>query len=166
MVQEIRKSDVPPPAPAGPRQTDVFSAMRQEMDRVFDQFMSGGMRWPMPFQSTGGGSHMPKVDIRETGTEMVVEAELPGLEEKDVAVTYEDGVLTIKGEKRTERDEKKDDYHLTERSFGSFQRAFRLPDTVDDARIAANFDKGVLKITIGKKPPAERKEKTIPIGKA
>ncbi|HRK19953.1 MAG TPA: Hsp20/alpha crystallin family protein [Hyphomicrobiaceae bacterium] len=165
MVQEIRKSDMSPPASAGPHQTDIFSAMRREMDRVFDQFMTGGLRWPMPFQAAGGDTHMPDVDIRETATEMVLEAELPGIEEKDVAVTYADGILTIKGEKRTERDEKKDDYHLTERSFGSFQRAFRLPETVDDASIAASFDKGVLCIRIAKKPTAERKEKTIPIGK-
>ena len=72
---------------------------------------------------------------------------------------------TIKGEKKTEREEKKADYHLTERSFGSFQRAFQLPDTIDESKIAARFEKGILIVSIAKSPQAAKKEKTIPIGK-
>jgi HSP20 family protein len=76
------------------------------------------------------------------------------------------GILTIKGEKKHEKEEKTENYHMTERSFGSFQRSLRLPDSVDEGKVEARFDKGVLKITAAKKPEAVKAERKIEIRKA
>lgn len=166
MAQEIRKAETP--KAVTPRYADPFAEMRNEMERLFDSFTGHGWaRMPALFRSEPGGGNgtmVPTMDIKETGTALVVEAELPGLEDKDVNVTLRDGVLTIKGEKKSEREEKEEDYHLTERSYGRFERSFRLPETIDDDKIAATFDKGVLKVTLPKRPEAARSEKTIPIG--
>jgi HSP20 family protein len=164
MAQEIQK----PEATTKPvrRYVDPFSAMRAEMDRVFDSFLGRGFgRFPTVWESAGRDAVVPSIDVRETETEFVIEAELPGMEEKDVSVTLNNGVLTLKGEKKSEREEKKDDYHLMERSYGSFQRSFQLADAVDGDKVKANFDKGVLKITMPKRPEAAKAEKRIPIGK-
>jgi HSP20 family protein len=109
---------------------------------------------------------VPELDVRESADAIVVEAELPGVDEKDVTVTLANGILTIKGEKKHEKEEKAGSYHLTERSFGSFERSIRLPDTVDDAKVEARFDKGVLKVTAAKKPEAVKAERKIEIKKA
>ena len=104
--------------------------------------------------------------MRENTNAITVEAELPGVDEKDVSVTLANGVLTIKGEKKSEKEEKSDNYYLAERSFGSFERSIRLPDTVDDAKVEAKFDKGVLKVTAAKKPEAVKAERKIEIKKS
>ena len=165
MAQEIRKAEAP--KPMAPRYSDPFSEMRSEMERLFDSFMGRGWgRMPAVFrgEQQDNGMVMPTMDIKETDKELVVEAELPGLEDKDVNVTLREGVLTIKGEKKSEREEKEQDYHLTERSYGRFERSFRLPDTIDEDNIAAHFDKGVLKVTMPKRPEVAKSEKSIPIG--
>jgi HSP20 family protein len=165
MAQEIKKPDAGN-APAR-RYTEPFAAMRSEIDRVFDSFLGrdfGG--FSSPVWRIGGASMSPSIDIRESDTEIAIEAELPGMDEKDVSVTLGDGVLTLKGEKKAEREEKKDDYQLTERSYGSFQRSFRIPDSADPDKVTARFDKGVLTVTLAKRPEAVKAEKRIPIGKA
>ena len=158
---EITKS--PETTPSRPR--DVFSAMRDEMDRVFERFEHGWPRWPTLFRREGAIT-VPELDVRENTNAIVVEAELPGVDEKDVSVTVANGVLTIKGEKKHEKEEKGENYYLAERSFGSFERSIRLPDTVDDAKVEAKFDKGVLKVTAAKKPEAVKAERKIEIKKA
>ena len=158
---EITKS--PETTPSRPR--DVFSAMHDEMDRVFERFEHGWPRWPTLFRREGAIT-VPELDVRENTNAIVVEAELPGVDEKDVSVTVANGVLTIKGEKKHEKEEKGENYYLTERSFGSFERSIRLPDTVDDAKVEAKFDKGVLKVTAAKKPEAVKAERKIEIKKA
>jgi hypothetical protein len=90
------------------------------------------------------------------------EVELPGMNEKDVSVMVRNGILSLKGEKKSERDEKKDTYHLMERSYGAFERPFRLPDTIDEDQINADFDKGVLRIVAPKHPAAIKAEKENP----
>lgn len=105
------------------------------------------------------------VDVRDDGKCLVIEAEIPGVEEKDVSVTLADGLLTISGEKKTEKEEKKDSYFLSERTFGSFRRSLRLPDSIDEAQVEARFDKGVLRITAPKKPDAVKSERKIEIKK-
>lgn len=162
MAQEIKKPEATQPLPT--RFSDPFSEMRAEMDRVFDSFLGRGPGRLASFFQGGKDVVMPSIDVRENDKEVVVEAELPGAEEKDVHVTLREGVLTIKGEKKSEREERKDDYHLTERSYGSFERSFRLPDAVDDEKIAASFDKGVLRVTLPKRPEVAKAEKRIPIG--
>ena len=108
---------------------------------------------------------MPDLDVRENTTSITVEAELPGVDEKDVTVTLANGLLTIKGAKKQEKEEKTDNYYVAERSFGSFARSIRLPDTVDEGKVEAKFDKGVLRITAAKKPEAVKAERRIEIKK-
>ena len=106
---------------------------------------------------------LPELDVRESSNAIAIEVELPGVEAKDISVTRASGVLTIKGEKKQEKEEKGENYHVGERSFGSFQRALRLPDMVDDTKVEARFDKGVLKVTVAKKPEAVKAERRIEI---
>ena len=164
MAQEIKKSDIKT-APV-PRFTDPFTAMRAEMDRVFDSFLGRGFgRFPVLSPVGENEAIMPSIDVRETDKELVVEAELPGMDEKDVNVTLHDGVLAIKGEKKAEREENKDNYHLMERNYGSFERSFRVGEAVDPDQVKATFEKGVLKVTMPKRAEAVKAEKRIPIGK-
>ena len=161
MAKEITKSEttqVPTPM-------DPFSAMRAEMDRVFDNFMGHGWSAPRLFKTMQSEALVPSIDVRENDREIVIEAELPGMEEKDVEVTVRNGLLTIKGEKRIEEEKKEDDYHITERRHGSFQRSLQLPDTVDENKIDASLEKGVLHLTLGKKAEAANAAKKIKVKK-
>jgi HSP20 family protein len=159
MATEIRK-----PEPAGtpaPRYRDPFADMRAEMDRVFDAFLGRNFLGRPSLPSVPAPTLVaPDIDIRESEKEITLEAELPGIDEKDVAVVVKNGVLSLKGEKKVERDEKKDAWHLSERSYGAFERTFRLPDGIDEDNIKASFEKGVLRIAMPKIPektPAEKK---------
>lgn len=146
---------------------------RRQMDRLFDDF-SNYFRMPA-FGGIGGVTREPdifggvagavdvKFDVAETDKEIEVTAEVPGMEEKDLDVEVSAGVLTIKGEKKYEEEKKEKNYYLSERRYGSFRRSFRLPDTVDEDKISATFDKGVLKVTIPKKPEAQSKAKKISV---
>jgi HSP20 family protein len=147
------------------RQRDIFSALRDDMDRLFERFEHGWPRWPTVF-SRDERLAVPELDVRESADAITVEAELPGVDEKDVTVTIANGILTIKGEKKQEKEEKSESYHLTERSFGSFERSIRLPDTIDDAKVETKFAKGVLKVTAAKKPEAVKAERKIDIKKS
>jgi HSP20 family protein len=100
----------------------------------------------------------PSVDISETKDDFVVKAELPGLEAKDVNVSISGDVLTIKGEKKSEEEEKDEHYHRVERYSGSFQRVFQLPSGVKADKVEANFDKGVLKVILPKVEEAKKKQ--------
>lgn len=152
--------------PPASRSLDPLSSMRADMERLFDSYFGHGFgRLPALSRLGFGDVNSPSTDLRETDKEFVVEAELPGMDEKDVNVTLTNGVLTIKGEKKSEREEKKDDYHLMERSYGSFHRSFRLGDSVDPDKVTASFEKGVLKVSLPKRPEAAPAEKKIPIGK-
>jgi HSP20 family protein len=165
MAQEIKKQETS--GGAASRYRDPFTEMRAEMDRIFDNFLGPNFfgRRPLVSRSEPSGNSTPTVDIRENDKEFVFEAELPGIAEKDVQVTVRDGVLSLKGEKKSERDEKKDTYHLVERSYGGFERSFRLPDSADEEKIAADFNQGVLRIVVPKRAEAVKAEKSIPIGK-
>ena len=164
MAQEIKKPDTR--GIGMPRYKDPFSEIRGEMDRLFDSFLDRGFpsRGGLP-QVTAPEIAMPDIDVRENDKEIVFEAELPGLDEKDVDIMLRDGVLSLKGHKKSKRDEKSDIYHVVERSYGSFDRAFKLPDTIDENQIKANFDKGVLQIVVPKRPESIKTEKKIPVGK-
>jgi HSP20 family protein len=105
----------------------------------------------------------PAVDVVEKEKAYQITAELPGMEEQNIDVTFSDGVLRIKGEKTEEKEEKKKDQYLSERRYGSFQRAFRLPDGVDADKIEANFKNGVLTVMLPKTTEAVRSEKKIAI---
>jgi HSP20 family protein len=165
MAQDIKKQETVGGAVS--RYRDPFTEMRAEMDRIFDNFLGPNRfgRWPLVSGAEPSGISAPIVDVRENDKEFVFEAELPGIGEKDVQVTVRNGVLSLKGEKKSERDENKDTYHLIERTYGSFERSFRLPDSADEEKIAADFNKGVLRIVVPKRAEAVKAEKSIPIGK-
>src|SRR6516162_5225151 len=112
MAQEIKKQE--PAGAAVPRYRDPFTEIRAEMDRVFDSFLGRSLfSRPALFGRTEAATTIaPDIDIRENDKEIILEAELPGIDEKDVEVLVRDGVLSLKGEKKSERDEKKDTYHL------------------------------------------------------
>jgi HSP20 family protein len=159
---EIRKPNASPVQ----RPLDIFGAMRDEMDRIFDRFSHGWPNWPgSPTRGLANAGMVPDLDVHDDGKQLTIEADLPGVEEKDVSLTLNNGVLSIKGEKKSSREEKKADYYLSERSYGSFERALRLPETVDEGSLKASFDKGVLKIVAQKKPEAVKSEKRIEISK-
>lgn len=141
---------------------NVFGSLQREVDRLFDEFARGFGTLAV----TGNGSLMPSMDISETDKELVITAELPGLERKDVEISLDDNVLTIRGEKKTETspDDKKKNVHVSERSYGVFYRVLELPGKVDPASVQATMSKGVLKITIPK--PAQSESKKIEVKEA
>ncbi len=110
-----------------------------------------------------GRGFEPLVDIYEDKDKIELSIELPGMEQKDVKVNIEDDTLSIKGEKRFENEEKKDNYHRVERYYGSFSRTFSLPKTVDQNKIKATFKKGVLKIALNKKEAVKPKPVEIEV---
>jgi HSP20 family protein len=148
-----------------PAYADPFTSLRSEMNRLFDNFFEPVPRsMPALWGDTGRtGEIMPQMDVKETDTAITVEAELPGLDEKNVNVTLADGILTIKGEKSEDKKEEREDYHVTERRYGSFQRSLRLPEAIDDAKVEAHFDKGVLRVVVPKKADAQPRERRIEI---
>jgi len=136
------------------RNDNPFMSRQWEIDRLFDDFTRG-----FPAFSTGGANELlPSVDVTETDKQIEITAELPGLEEKDVQVNLADNVLTIRGEKKEEKEEKDKTYRLVERSYGSFVRSLELPEGVDANAIKASIDKGVLKVTVPKPAPAQVKK--------
>ncbi|AWM61676.1 Hsp20/alpha crystallin family protein [Stutzerimonas stutzeri] len=146
-----------------------FDSLRRQVDRLFDDFERP---WHLPFSRhamettplwQGGPSRMPVVDVVEKENAFEITAELPGLDEKDVEVKLVGNSLVIKGEKRQEHKEEKDGYHLSERSYGSFQRSFALPEGVDRDKIDAKFGKGVLRLSLPKLPGSADGAKTIAV---
>ena len=141
---------------------DPFASLRRDMERVFEDF-SRDFGWGPP--ATADMAAAPRIDVSETDAEIKMEAELPGVEEKDVEVVLSDGCLTIKGEKKQEKEEKKQDYYLHERSYGSFARSVTVPFDADPDKVKAKFANGVLTVTVPKPPEVKAKAKKIPIGK-
>lgn len=101
---------------------------------------------------------MPSMDVTETDKEIEITAELPGLEEKDVQINIADNILTIRGEKKAEKEQKDKNYRLVERSYGSFERTLELPDGVNADAIKANISKGLLRVTVPKPAPTQAKK--------
>jgi HSP20 family protein len=167
-------------APAKPEESSrslgewhPLSNLRREIERLFDDFNlsswqrpSRGMFDVEPFwRGEFSFAKAPAVDIAEHDKNYEVTAELPGMDEKDIDVKFADGVLTIKGEKKEETEEKQKDYYRSERRFGSFQRSFRVPDGVEADKIEANFKNGVLTVVLPKSAEARKREKKIEIKK-
>jgi HSP20 family protein len=160
--------------PTMPTVFDSLTGLRDEMNHLFDEFFSGAeRRTPSLFRSyepgwlLGGrrGEMTPAVDVSEDENAVTLTAELPGLKEEDVEVVLRDDMLTVKGEKKSEREEKKENYYLSERRYGAFERTFRLPETADADKIKAAIADGILTVTIPKKAEAKKVEKKIKIGK-
>ncbi len=132
--------------------------MRREMDRLWDSFFE---RRPARVEEVS--EWLPSLDVSETKNEFVVKAELPGIDPKDIDISLTNDILTIKGEKKQEKEEKEENYHLIERSYGSFTRSVRVPGQVQSDKINATFKNGVLKVTLPKTEEAKKKEIKIKV---
>jgi HSP20 family protein len=142
-----------------------LSDLHREVDRVFESFWSG-FGAPALLRDSGGGIALDvRVDASEDDKAYHVTAELPGLSEKDVEITFADNTLTISGEKKEEKEVKEENYHRRERSFGSFRRSFTLPAEVDEEKIIASFKDGVMTIDLPKSTSAQKKAKKITISR-
>jgi|JI10StandDraft_1071094.scaffolds.fasta_scaffold263484_2 HSP20 family protein len=146
-----------------------FRSLRQQIDRLiedFDRTMLPGHWFDMtPFAKLKSdmGMVVPAIDVVDDGNSYRVTAELPGISEKNIDVTKDGDFLTIKGEKKEEREQKEKGYFMSERSFGSFERSLRLPNGIDDSKIAAKFENGVLTVTLPKTAETVSKPKKIDI---
>jgi HSP20 family protein len=139
-------------------ETDPFFALSRDMNRLLDDFTRGfGVSAPSRF---GFSETWPHVEVQETDKDVAVVAELPGMEEKDVDVSLHDGMLTLKGEKKSESNMPV----YTERWHGQFQRSLPIGPDVDPDKVSASFKNGVLTVTLAKRPEAQRQAKRIPIG--
>ena len=153
---------------AAPTQHPLRS-LRDRIDRMMDEFDRGlfPSHWleMTPFSKLTSEIRglVPAIDVVDEEKAYRVTAELPGLAEKDIEVTKDGDLLTIKGEKKEEREEKDKGYFLSERHFGSVERSLRLPEGIDDARIEARFENGVLTVVLPKTPEAVTKPKKIAI---
>ncbi len=131
--------------------------LRSEMERLYDRFFD--LRPIRRF--TDDGEWMTSVDVSETAKEIIVNAEIPGVEAKDIDVNLAGNVLTIKGERKREHEEKEENLHRVERSYGSFYRSLSLPSEVDADKIKASYKKGVLRVTMPKTKRAAGKKVEI-----
>lgn len=140
-----------------------METLQRDMDRLFADFWRDeGRLFDLP--ETRGATHlMPRVDEAEDEKGFHVKVELPGMDKDDVDITLADGMLTVRGEKRQEDEEKGKDFYRKERSFGSFRRVLPLPGDVDESKIKASFEKGVLMIDLPKSEEAKKKVKHITI---
>lgn len=139
---------------------DPFTMLQREMNDLFDNFFRSFDIGPFGSRM---GEFTPRVDVSETDKEIKVSAELPGMDEKDIEVTLNKDSLTIKGEKKEEKEDKGKDYYRMERSYGSFSRTIPLPLEVETDRAEATFKKGVLTVTLPKTAKAIKETKKIAI---
>jgi HSP20 family protein len=165
------KSESAEKAPAPTARTwHPFESLHREIDRLFDDFSVGWPRLSLgernevaPFRRMARLGLEVATDVTETEKEYRVTAEIPGLDEKDVEVNLASGVLTMKGEKKEEFEESKKDFYRSERSYGAFQRSFRLPEDVDPEKIEASLKKGVLTVVLPKTAEAQKKTRKVEI---
>lgn len=164
----VKKEAASPPAE---REWSPFESLRREVDRLFEDFH------PFGWRSTARGPSLalslpsamrdmainPAFDVAEKEKEYEITAELPGIDQDHVEIRLSNHLLTIRGEKSASKEEKEKDYYLSERRFGSFQRSFQLPDSVDTNGIDASFTKGILTVRLPKSAEARKAEKTIPV---
>jgi HSP20 family protein len=157
------------PAKAAPGAWHPFDALHQEIDRLFEDFSSNWPRLSFPRISAAApyfqGDFELKVasEASEDDKAYRVTVELPGMSEKDVEISLTDSALTIKGEKKSEKEESKKDYHYSERSYGAFRRSFALPEGVEADKIEASMKAGVLTVVMPKSAEAQKKSRTVEI---
>jgi HSP20 family protein len=130
-----------------------------DTDRWLDDFF----RVPAARAKGGNSSFYPSVDIAEDDKKIVLKTDLPGVEEKDIEVTVDDGTLTLSGERKFEKETKEENFHRVERRFGSFSRSFALPENVDADNVSASYKKGVLEVTLPKTESKEKKVKVVAV---
>jgi HSP20 family protein len=133
--------------------------LQNRLNSLFRDFNDGDS--PMT-----AANFVPAVDIYEDDKKVVLKLEVPGIDEKDLDVSVENNTLTVKGERKFEKEEKEENFHRIERRYGSFFRAFTLPPTVDGEHISANYNAGVLKLELVKKAEAQPKQIKVNVGKS
>lgn len=129
----------------------------KELDRLLNRCLEG--KWEEEYPA--GAEWGPSMDVLETKDSLVAKVEVPGMDPKDIQISLQENLLTIKGEKRQEHEEKEEHYHRVERTYGMFARSVRLPVTVDGSKVVATFKNGLLTVTLPKTPTS--KGTTIPI---
>jgi len=139
------------------RQSSMVDSLRREFNQLFDRFWSGQLE-PMHLSRW-----MPAVDISETDDEVRVRAEVPGIDPKDIEVAVESNVLVIKGEKKEQREENREEYHRVERQYGTFVRSIQLPTEIDADKVEAVFRNGVLDVRLPKREDARPKQIRIDV---
>lgn len=168
---QVQKDDAPATAPEEQRWAP-FDTLRGEIDRLFDDFHPLSWRMPRRLPSLAQAGRpfafpvAPAMDLVEKDGTYRITAELPGMDASDVEVKIADGMLTVRGEKKEEKEEKDGDRYLSERRYGAFQRTFRVPPSVETDKIEANFSKGVLTVTLPKSAEARESEKRIKVNAA
>ena len=138
-----------------------FYSLQKEINRIFDNFFSEITS--DRFFGDSGGIFIPSVDIKEKEKEIIVTAELPGMDADDIEINISDDVLTLRGEKKEDKEEKDSSFYRRECFYGSFHRDIPLPVEIDPDKVEADFKRGVLKIRLPKKPESERKAKKIQV---
>ena len=133
------------------------------LDGDMDRFLNHLNTDFFDFRTIPEQNHFPKVDVTETKNEFSISAELPGIDDKDIDVTLDDGTLTLKGEKKVEKEDKQGEFYSRERSYGSFQRTFKVPETIDQNKINASFNKGILTVKLPKTLESRKEVKKIAI---
>ena len=151
--------------PVRREQSQPLQSLQNDINRAFDSFWRG-FDLPWPPTSSAWSISMPSVDVSESDKEIEVTAELPGIDEKDIDISLAEGVLTIRGEKKSEVEKKEKDYYLQERTFGSIERVVPLPDTIDLDSPNATFKNGVLTVKLAKNPEAAAATKRITVRRA
>jgi HSP20 family protein len=137
-----------------------LTSLRRDIDRLFDSFFESGSRIPI-----ADADWMPRFDLIESVDSLVIKADLPGMNEKDISVSLSGDNLVFKGERKLEKKEKEKQYHRVERRFGSFQRIIPLPVTIEGSKIKAEYKHGVLTLNLPKKPEARPMEIPITVDK-
>jgi HSP20 family protein len=137
-----------------------LAGIQDKMNQIFEDTFT---RTRGREEGLTGGMWTPAVDIYETDTTVVVKAELPGVQKDQVGVEVKDGVLTLRGERKYEKEVKEENFHRIERSYGTFQRAFSLPTTVDQEKISATMKDGVLEVSLPKKEAAKPKQISVTV---
>lgn len=130
-----------------------LATLRDEMDRMWERFFK---EWPSP--ELIRGEWAPCLDVSETKNNFVVKAEVPGIDAKDIDISLANDVLTIKGEEKQVKEEKDENYHRVERSYGAFSRSIQVPGEVQSDKIKASYKDGILKVTLPKSEEAKKKE--------
>jgi len=123
-----------------------LSQFRHEMETLFDRFFDKPFA-PMRFET---GEWFPALDVAETDKEIIVRAEIPGMEAKDIDISLKGNLLTLKGERKQESEKKEENFHRMERAYGNFSRTIQLPVEVDEEKVAAVYKKGILQINLPK----------------
>lgn len=153
-VPSVSQKEMQPLLPLG--------KLQREIDHLFHSFQSD-FKIPDIFGTKNDSDFMPSIDVHEDKKTIKVSAELPGVDEENISVELHDDILTISGQKKSETEKKDGDYFRSERLYGAFSRSMSLPSGVDEKAIDANFNKGVLTITVEKPANKERKTKKVPV---